>query len=87
MATPKELNFGKLTKKFLMGLPAGVYLISSVGDSPTERCFAEYVEDLSLREVQWKRITASQADQRQCSVFNDKKDAEEWMAQVEKSTY
>jgi len=80
--TGKPIMDGKLTKKFLMGLPEGVWLISNVGDSPYEPVFAETVLPLEEREGQWKRIVAASVSQQMCYVFPSKDDHRAWVASI-----
>ena len=72
---------GKLTKKFHMQIPAGLYLISSIGWTSTEPIFAEKVVAISGREKQWKRIVGCEVSQRMCFVFKDKKSHLNWVRQ------
>jgi len=80
--TGKPIMDGKLTKKFLMGLPEGAWLISNVGDSPYEPVFAETVLPLEEREGQWKRIVAASVSQQMCYVFPSKDDHRAWVASI-----
>jgi len=76
----EPIKDGKLTKKFYLSLPEGVFLVRGVGDSPWEKSFAEYVVSDSERERQWKRIVAAIADQRNCGVFKTEQDQRDWVA-------
>lgn len=79
MAT-KPLQAGvKLTKKFYMTLPDGVFLSCSLGMSPLEPSFAEYVAGSSDRSQQWERIHQARVDQRHCDVYQTKEDFEEYL--------
>lgn len=69
----------KLTKKFYMGLPDRVFLVCSVGMSPMEPEFAEYVVVLSERLQQWRRIREARVDQRHCQVYQKREDFEEYL--------
>jgi hypothetical protein len=69
---------GKLTKKFLMDLKKGLYIVSNVHHSPMQSILAESVVDLQSREYQWKRIIEVGANGRLCYVFNSKADYEEY---------
>jgi hypothetical protein len=71
----------KLTKGFLMSLPAGVYLVSNCFADPQNSIFAEHVAPLSERGAQWVRIRASHADQRNCHVFKDEMQFRNWVAE------
>jgi hypothetical protein len=70
---------GKLTKKFYIGLPDGVFLVCSAGMSPLEPSFAEYVAIDIDRPVQWNRIREARADQIECHVYQTKEDFEEYL--------
>ena len=69
----------KLTKKFYMGLPDRVFLVCSVGMSPMEPEFAEYVVVSSERLQQWNRILEARVDQRHCEVYQKREDFEEYL--------
>ena len=62
---------GKLTKKFLMELPVGVYLASGVGVMPGQPSFAESIVPVSDREDQWRRIVDARVNGRACTVFQN----------------
>lgn len=59
----------RLSKKFFMSLPAGLYLTSNVGLAPSQPIFAELVEPLEKREAQWKQIKELRVDNQLCGVF------------------
>lgn len=69
----------KLTKSFFMGLSDAVFLVCSVGMSPLEPSFAEYVVPFAQRGEQWTRIREAQVDQRHCDVYKSKEDFEEYL--------
>ncbi len=77
----------KLTRKYLLGLPTGVYLVSNcyrrVGPNKSTPIFYEYVEQPEKRRFQWERIKAAGADQRLCDVY---KSSEEFKKAVEFET-
>ena len=77
-----ELMREKLSKKFLMGLPEGVCLVSNIGWSPDEPEFIEKVSPLSKRDKQWKRIVEAHVDQRLCNVFSTKKDYQAFLKRI-----
>jgi hypothetical protein len=66
-----EITQAKLRKKYFMTIPAGKYLVSGVGSSPTIRFFMEYVSHLSERNEQWKRIVEASVDQRTCFLYEN----------------
>ena len=71
---------GKLTRKLFMTLEPGYYLVSNIIISPSEPIFAEIVEPEKRKMAQWGRITASGANNRICSVFENKTDYECYIA-------
>ena len=62
----------KLTKKLLMGLPTGVFLVSNcykvIGPHTVTPVFAEKLVPLDDRERQWQRIKECGANGRTCEV-------------------
>lgn len=74
MGRNTSLMDGRLTKKFLMGLPEGLYLVSNMILGPDKSIFSEKVAPLSEREEQWKRIAKVGADQRLCYVYRTEDD-------------
>ena len=81
--TSNPLHEGiRLTKKFYMGLPDGVYLVSAVGGfTPFDRDFAEKVGIASERQAQWNRIRERHIDGGRCDVFANEADFKAWMSQ------
>lgn len=73
-----EQAYGKLSKKYLMELEEGLFLMSNVLYSPTNPCFAEAVAPLSEREAQWKRIKEARANNRNCTILKSKSDFPKW---------
>ena len=59
----------RLTKKFFLSLPCGVYLTSNVALTPGQPIFAETVSPVDEREAQWKRIVAVRVNNQLCNVF------------------
>jgi len=63
----------KLTKKLLMRLPAGSFLVSNchkaIGPNMVTPVFAEKVVSLDDREWQWQRIKERGANGRTCEVY------------------
>ena len=74
----KPIKSGKLTKKFLMELEEGQYLISSIQHDIYNPLFSEAVFPVDKREGQWKRIVKLQVNNRLCEVFQSKKSFEEY---------
>ena len=77
----------KLTKKFFLGLPSGVYLVSNcykkVAPNISTPIFHEYTEQPTKRISQWERIKTVGADQRLCDVYQS---SEEFKKAVEYKT-
>jgi hypothetical protein len=60
----------KLTKKFLMGLPDGAFLMSNVANySPFFSIYSAKISPLNGREAQWKKILGVGANGRLCRVW------------------
>jgi hypothetical protein len=79
MSIDFEKSIGvKLTKRYFMELPEGVYLVSNVYEDNNTPAYADEVLPLFKREEQWKKIVKSYADQRLCNVFNNKKEYLKW---------
>ena len=73
-------NRNNLTKKYLMSLPEGVYLVSNLfPENSMQSIFAEKVAPLNLREDQWERIMEVNADQRKCHVFKNEAEYKRWL--------
>ncbi len=72
----------KLTKKYFMELPEGVYLVSNVYEDKNTPAYADEVSPLFKREEQWKKIVTAYADQRLCNVFMNRKDYLEWLKTI-----
>lgn len=71
----KEQTRTALTKKFFMGLPKGVFIVSNLGFPRQPKC-AEYVlSPASEREKQWERIVLSGCSNRLCWVFKNEEEA------------
>jgi hypothetical protein len=71
---------GTLTKKFLMSLPSGVFIVSNVGHSPVDPVFAEYVLSPAVeRERQWEKIMSRGCNGRLCTVFTSEQEAIEFI--------
>ena len=69
----------KLTKKFFAELQEGVFLVCSVGMSPLEPSFLEYVLPIAQRGEQWLRIKEARIDQRHCDIYKSKEDFDEYL--------
>jgi hypothetical protein len=62
-------NSAKLTKKRLMGLPDGLFLVRKRMITPTKSLFAETIRPGPHRLDQWQRIVAVGANVRLCHIF------------------
>jgi len=82
MEKGKILYRENLTKKFLMQLPEGLYLVSNTHEKRFQSRFAEEIAGLDQRKHQWKKIVAAGVSQTLCYVFKTKKDYEIWSSQV-----
>jgi hypothetical protein len=78
MDNDAPLKDERLSKRLLMGLPDGVFLVSGVGESPWEPTFAEDVAPVNQREEQWKRILQARVNHRNCTVFKSRSDYKSW---------
>jgi hypothetical protein len=74
----------KLTKKFFMNLPEGLFLVSNIFPTMETSVFAKETSPFSQRLDQWKRIISVGADQRLCHVFGSKEEYEIWLNQAMK---
>ncbi len=64
----QPLAWQRLTRRFFMQLPAGVYLASNVSFEPGRPIFGELVAPLAERGAQWLRIREHRVDQQTCEV-------------------
>ena len=74
LGVTQPVQSGQLTKRFLMSLPAGLYLVSGVGEAPGQPSFAEAIAPREEREAQWRRILEAVANGRLCNVFKSEND-------------
>jgi len=72
----------KLTKKYLMSLPEGVYLVSNIFRDPVQSSFAEKVDPLNLRKDQWNRIVEADVQQNLCHVFKTEDEYKKWLTDL-----
>jgi|BarGraNGADG00211_3_1021988.scaffolds.fasta_scaffold62740_1 hypothetical protein len=78
-----ELRSAKLTKKFLMSLPKGIYLMSNLVGQDRDSVFREYVlSPLSEREKQWQKIKLAGADNCLCRLFKTEDQAINWIEEI-----
>ena len=77
---------GKLTRRFLMSLPDGHYLVSNcydhLGPGRYAPIFAEQTVPVAEREAQWQRIKDAHADSRGCHLFVDEAHFAAWTITV-----
>lgn len=72
----------KLTKKYLMSLPEGLYLVSNIHENPMQSRFAERVAPLNIRNIQWNRIVEIDVQQNLCHVFETEDEYKKWLAEM-----
>jgi hypothetical protein len=72
----------RLTRKFFMNLPEGVYLVSGVGYAPGVPVFGETVLPVAEREAQWQRIREARVNGRLCDVFRTQQEHAHFSAQI-----
>lgn len=73
MMDQEILKKGKLSKKFFMELPDGVYIASNcqkIERGKYKSIYTGKVLALAKREIQWKEIVKASADQNLCYVFS-----------------
>ena len=80
--TPSEPH--KLTKKFLMSLPEGRYLVSNCTDELGCPIYEGVVARSDVRDMQWEKLKQVRANQRHCHVFDSKIDYVEFIESVER---
>ena len=69
----------KMTKKFLMSLPEGAFIVSGVGEKINGKIvpeIAEHVLPIEERGLQWKKIRDVWCNNRNFTVFKNKQDWE-----------
>ncbi|GEM_PF-3210295 len=69
----------KLTKKFYLQIPSGLYLVSNICWTPYSPVFGEKVVKDADREKQWKRIVDCGAAQKMCHIFANQKEHKNWV--------
>lgn len=73
MKRKKIVEPQKLNKKYFLGLPTEVYLVSNchemVGPNTYTPAFHGYVASPEEREAQWERIKAAYANHRLCTIY------------------
>ena len=75
------LTDNKMTKKFLMSLPEGAFIVSGVGTKINGKIvpeIAEHVLPIEKRELQWKKIKKAWCNNREFTVFKNKQDWERY---------
>lgn len=72
-----------LTKKLLMTLPEGCYIVSNVTDGKGCPVYDGEVTGAEFRDLQWEKIKQVRADQRACHVFGSKAEFVRFFEQVE----
>jgi hypothetical protein len=82
-----DIWVGKLSKRFLMQLPEGMYLVSMTLNPDCSARFEEYVSPPSEREEQWKRIKKKGVDRRKCKIFRSKEISDECVVDFARRHY
>jgi len=72
----------KLTKKFFMSLPKGVFIMSNIGDAPGQPTCFESVSSAADRGKQWERIVLLGCSNRLCSVFKNEEEARALLSSI-----
>lgn len=72
----------KLTKKFLMKLQSGAYVVSNCFIIKGVPVYAGRVTPLYQRGKQWKTIVDLSVNQKLCNVFANRKAAEQWLTKI-----
>ena len=76
------LDRARLTKRFLMALPSGCYIVSNcytmIAANRHVPAFEGAVGERQQRLVQWERIKAERADGRLCIVYPCKEDYDQF---------
>jgi hypothetical protein len=70
----------KLTKKFFMAAPEGLFLASNCMTPLGQTIFGEVIAPVAARQQQWERIVAVGASQRLCRIFRTSVDYLGWIA-------
>lgn len=78
----KPVLEGNLTKKFLMQLEVGLYLMSNIGDKYRCPIYEGAIVAPNLRDMQWEKIKQVGAANRLCRVFKTKSEYVRWVDSV-----
>lgn len=79
---PAQLLQGILTKKFLMELGEGNYLMSNLLDNYGCPIYEGKVETAATRVLQWEKIKRAGAQGRTCRIFKTKSDYVRWVDSI-----
>lgn len=71
-----------LTKKQLLHLPPGLFLVSNCMKTPVDSIFAERIAPKADRAAQWHRIVDAGANGRLCHVFTSAAAADDYYTQL-----
>jgi len=83
MNSTNELRSARLTKKFLMSLPNGIYLMSNLLGQSGNSIFGKYIlSPLYEREKQWQRIKRVGANNHLCRLFKTESQANAWIDKI-----
>lgn len=82
MANKEPLIIAKLTKKFFMQLPEGLYLVSNLYPNPMQSLFEEEISPSTVRDQQWKKIVLAGVHQRFCCIYQNREEYVAWLTQA-----
>ena len=76
-----HLRSAKLTKRYLLSLPGGIFVMSNLVDDLMRPLFSEYVvSPVSAREKQWQRGVSSGCSGRLCRIFKTAEQASAYLS-------
>lgn len=71
----------KLTQKYLLSLPEGLWVVSNLMSRDGGSIFAEPTAPDDMRRAQWERARAAGAAQRACYTFPNESEYRRWIGQ------
>jgi len=80
----KATHTGKLSKRFLMSLPDGGYIVSNVVGKNSRPVLAEPLDPRNGREPQWKRIREKRVDQQTVHHFSHQAAYDRYLDDIQK---
>jgi len=86
--TPKDSSDkpirARLSKRFFLSLPKGVFIMSNIFDAPGQPTCAESVSPACEREKQWEKIVSLKCNRRLCTVFKNEREAMAYLSSIYK---